>query len=133
MNMARPPRPVAERRAVDEAALSMRSQFPSATPPMIAAELARLVVAELLLEIDGVNDDPLVAALRRATTSPVQTLATCPDIDTMSEFVERRISALRNRSGAYLTSAQQDAEKRCICASIERTLMRRDLRHLRSG
>jgi hypothetical protein len=110
----------------------MRSKFPSATPPLIAAELARLVVAELLLEIDGVNDDPLVAALRRVSSSPVQTLATCPEIDTMSEIVERRIAALRSRSGAYLSAAQQVAEKRSICASIERTLTRRYLRHLRS-
>jgi hypothetical protein len=129
--MAREPRPKTEVCAVREAAASIRAQFSSATSPAIAAELARMVVAELRLEIEGVNDDPLVAVLQRATKSPVQTLATCPEINTIAMFVERRIAALRDRSGAYLSPAQQEHEKRTICASIERTLTRRYLRHLR--
>lgn len=131
MCMARPRRPQAECDLVRQAAAVIHGQRPDMSCSSVAQEVAVRVVAELLTEIDGLTADPLVSALRQVDPSPVTALATCPEIDTLSEFVDRRVAKVRDRSGAYLSAAQQNQEKQDICRSIEQTLSRRYLKHLR--
>jgi hypothetical protein len=129
--MARPARPEREVAAVREAAAVIRGEMQRAAPPAVAQEIATRVVAELLVEVDGLVDDPFLAALQNARRSPFVTLATCPEIDTLSEFVERRVERLRARAGSYLAPAQQADERKAIAEDVEQTLSRRYLRHLR--
>jgi dihydropteroate synthase len=103
-----------------------------ATPPSVARQIATRVVAELLIDVDGLNADPFMAALQKASQSPFVTLATCPEIDTLTEFVERRVARLRARAGSYLTPVQQAEERSAIAADVEALLTGRYLRHLRS-
>jgi hypothetical protein len=84
-------------------------------------------------EIDGFAADPLLVALQRVAPSPFVRLATCSHIDTLSEFVGRRVERLRSRAGAYLTPAAQVEERNGIAKEINALLSARYLRHLRSS
>ncbi len=59
-------------------------------------------------------------------------LATSPEIDTFSEFVERRVYCLRARSGRSLSDVEDHAEKRAIGRELEAVLAGRYARHLGS-
>jgi hypothetical protein len=131
--MARPSRPASETRAVREAAAIVATEMPSASPPAIAREIARRVAEATIADIE--HDDPVSLALaalgQTLMPSPITTLATCPEIDTASIFVEWRITRLRGRSGRYLAAWEQAVEKTAIIAELEDKLAHRYLRHIR--
>lgn len=126
-----PTRPPLEARLVRQA---VASAPPHAPREPLARDLARKVVEELAAFLSE-PDDPLLAALgemgRRALPSAVTALATDPDIDTLTLFIDARVESLRNRSGRGLSPADDAAERRSIMADVERRLARRYLRHLR--
>lgn len=129
--MARPRRPQAEHIAVCEAADLLKAQSGAKAMEPIAKAIAARVVRELLAEVDGVNADPFLAALQRATRSPFYTLATCSSIDTHRLFMDLRAAKLIARRGRYLSPGEQLAERSAIVSSIEKALASRYLRHLR--
>lgn len=128
----RPPRPAKEARLVREAVAESDPQTPREP---LARDLARRVVAELAIEIDA-EADPLTLALadlrRCVFPSPVHALATDPDVDTLSLFVEQRVAHVRDRNGRYLDPASAKHERQQILGDLEATLTRRYLRHLRN-
>jgi hypothetical protein len=131
--MARPARPRSEAQAVREAAAIIAIEMPSASPPAIAREIARRVAQATIADIE--HDDPVSMALaalgQSLLPSPINTLATCPEIDTASIFVERRIARLRGRSGRYLDAREQAVEKAAIMREMMDYLFHRYLRRLR--
>lgn len=131
--MARPARPALEIHTVREAARKVRQETGRSAAQPVALEIAKRVVSELLLEIECLGADPFLEALRKAQQSPFTLLATCGDIDTMNEFVERRVARVRARSGAYLTPDAQRAERSQLAEEITDKLARRYARHLRLG
>lgn len=135
MAMARgPARPPLEARLVREAVDAVAPR--SAPREPLARDLARRVVEELATFL-AEPDDPLLAALgevaRKAFPSPVVALATDPDVDTLSLFIEARVEALRNRCGRGLPPGEDAAERRAIMADVEGRLAGRYLRQLRSS
>lgn len=133
--MARPTRPMCEVAAVREAADIIRRESGPSTNHRLAKEIALRVVAKVLREVEQPTDEPFVSALaaleQRYAPSPFVTLATCPEIDTMSEFVERRIRRVRSRAGRYLSSFAQAQERAVISADLVALLTHRYCRHLR--
>lgn len=128
-----PARPPLEARLVRQAVDAIAPR--SAPREPLARDLARRVAEELAAFLVE-PDDPLLSALgevhRNAFPSPVIVLATDPDVDTLSLFVEARVEALRNRSGRGLSSGEDAAERRTIIAEVEARLAGRYLRHLRA-
>lgn len=96
-------------------------------------EIASRVMVELVKQLEG---DPLDLALlaieRSLAESPFHRLATCPDVDTMREFIQRRSKRLECRHGRYQTLAEQARERRTILTEIEAVLAGRYDRHLRN-
>lgn len=129
--MARPRRPAAEVEAVCRAASLLMREIGSSPTQVIAREMARRVIAELIADVSGQNDDPLAAALMRFHRSPFTELATCAEIDTLSSFLDERIKRVRSRGGRYLNANEQLAERRDIESILERRLSQRYARHLR--
>jgi hypothetical protein len=129
--MARPARPAAEIAAVRAAAEIVSAEMGLTAAQPLAREIARRVVVELRAEIDGLTDDPLIAALQRVQRSPFVDLATCPEIDTISLFVERRAERLHSRAGRYLTAGEQQRERRGIEREVTKALTERYSRHIR--
>jgi hypothetical protein len=131
--MARPSRPLEEAAAVREAAAAILTEMPSASWPTVARKIARKVAEATVSDID--HDDPLSVALaaleQRLLPSPITTLATSEEIDTVAMFTERRVSRLRARSGKYLTPREQTVERAGIISEITEVLTRRYLRHIR--
>lgn len=131
MTGGRPRRPALEARLVREAVADVD---PSAPREPLARDLARKVVAELAVETE-VEADPIVLALttirRQAFPSPAHALATDPDVDTLSLFVERRVARLRSRAGRDLNRHADEDERQRILLEVEHILKRRYLRHLR--
>lgn len=125
--MARPARPQAERAAV----LAATAAYPpSWAVTRKASALASKVVAEVLRELQS---DPLLTTLEQLTgQSPVLTLATDPEINTLDEIVERQVERLRARNGRYLSNLEQRAELIAIAAEVEPLLAGRFERHLRA-
>ena len=132
MCMARPRRPEAEARAVREAAEIVRAETGLTSAKAISREIAARVVPALMSELEG---DPLELALaaieRDLIGSPFQRLASCPEIDTASLFVEMRVERVRARCGRYLTEAEQDTERRALLGQLRLTLAARYDRHVR--
>ena len=132
--MARPRRPAAEVEAVREAAQLFRSDKMRRSDAMIARKLAVRVVEAMLRDLE--QTDPLVRALwsmeQKLTKCPIRTLATCPEINTLGSFIERRVERLHARAGRYLNLNEQTTEKAAIIAEISSTLAGRYARHLRS-
>ncbi len=128
MAMARPARPQAERSAV----LAAAAAYPvSWAVTRKASALASKVVAELVRELQS---DPLLAHLEHLSSqSPVLTLATDPDINSLDEIVERQVERLRARNGRYLSVLGQRAELSAIAAEVEPLLAGRFERHLRAS
>lgn len=133
--MARPARPAAELIAVREAASVLAHHDGGRNAERLANEIAERVVAELMSRLDQAASDPFVTALasleQRYAPSPFITLATCPEIDTISLFVERRVRRMRDRAGRYLSPAEQRAERGSISSELVQGLARRYCRHLR--
>lgn len=135
MAMARPARPEAEITAVRAAAVLIERETGLTSPPIVAREIAARVVAAMLADIDRVDEISIALAAfeQQLLPSPIVTLATCPEIDTLEAYVERRVSHLRSRCGRYLTLAQQCEERNAIVAELGGGLAARYLRHLRGG
>lgn len=130
--MARPARPAAEAAAVAAAADLVRAETGIAAVQPLAREIARRVVAELLADLQRDPFEATLAVLERGG-SPVVRLATCPEIDTVSIFVQRRVERLEGRGGRYLTSAEQSMERRRIAGEVEAALEGRYARCLRAS
>lgn len=135
--MARPARPAGERAAVREAAAVIRAETKLKADEPVARAIAARVVKAAIREIARDEADPLASAMaeleQKLFASPFVTLATCAEIDTAREFVERRVERLRARGGRYLTPAQQSVERAAIAADLSSLLAARYLRHLRSS
>lgn len=133
MCMARPRRPEAEVRLVRKAACVVRSEMHLNSAKAIGREVARRVVKELAKELEGDPLDLALAAIGRDLLGcPFQRLATCPDINTIAEFVERRIRRIEDRQGRYLSTCRQAEERATILAEVEDLLTGRYDRHLRT-
>ncbi|NTZ44048.1 hypothetical protein G7A66_13360 [Altererythrobacter sp. SALINAS58] len=126
--MARPSRPQAERAAV----LAAAGDYPASwAVTRKASALASKVVAELVKELQS---DRLLTVLEQlACQSPVLTLATDPEINTLDEIVERQVERLRARHGRHLSPLEHRAELSAIAAEVEPLLAGRYDRHLRAG
>lgn len=101
----------------------------------VARDLAARVVAHLRQHAAEASEPALavIGELKRAVApSPALTLATDPDIDTLSLFTEARLSSFRDRNGWPISSAQdwQDVEASFAC--VERKLSARYLKIIRS-
>lgn len=131
--MARPARPRSEACAVREAAQIVRAETGLTSAKALSREIAARVVSELLNELEGDPLDLAFAAIERdLLRSPFQRLASCPEIDTAAEFVERRVERLRARSGRRLSDAEDDSERRAIADELMRLLSGRYDRQLRA-
>ena len=111
---------------------------PSVSPARAAGgAIWHVRVVEELAAFLAEPDDPLLAALgevaRKAFPSPAVALAIDPDVDTLSLFIDARVSALRDRCGRNLSPNDDAAERRAIMADVEQRLARRYLRHLRAA
>lgn len=135
MAMARPARPAAEIAAVWEAARLVRRETGISSLPALAREIAARVTTAMLADIERVDElsIALAAIEQQMLPSPIVTLATCPDIETLDAYVERRVMRLRARSGRYLSLAQQVDEREAVVADMRGGLAARYLRHLRSA
>jgi hypothetical protein len=98
----------------------------------LSREIAIRVTAALIHDLET---DPLelaFAAIDRGNLHcPIHRLAACPEIDTASLFVERRVARLRARSGRYLLPAEQSAELRVLLDELKEALAGRYDRLLR--
>ncbi|MGN6156272.1 MAG: hypothetical protein ACTHN4_11160 [Sphingomicrobium sp.] len=131
----RPARPEAEGRAVREGAalIAKESGLTHAEP------IARLLAAQVREELAAFvaeGNDPLSESLgdmrRKLFPSPAARLATDPDVNTLSLYVEARLERVRDRSGAYLSPDMDKAERAAILDDIRDKLARRYLRHMRA-
>jgi hypothetical protein len=124
--MARPRRPRAESQAVRQAAAIVRSETGLTSAKALSREIAARVVKEFMHELEADPLDLAFAAIERALLrSPFQRLASCPDINLASEFVKRRMKAVEDRQGRYLSTADQAAECHLILCELEQVLARR--------
>lgn len=131
--MARPRRPAAEIEAVSMAAEIVRRETRFRNSQAVSREIARQVVDRLIVELEG---DPLELAFahveRNLIESPFYVLAECPEINTLAEFVDRRVKKLRGRNGRYLSPPAQVSERNTVLAELRNLLTLRYDRHLRS-
>lgn len=132
--MARPARPAVEAWAVREAAALIRAE----TGATKAAPIARLIAARVVEEMRAYlteDSDPVLAALgearRRMKCCSISVLATEPEADAVSLFVEERVKRLRSRHGRTLTVEEDAAEHKAIWAVVMARLTARYLRVLR--
>ncbi|QNP46065.1 hypothetical protein H9L14_01975 [Sphingomonas sediminicola] len=131
--MARPRRPDAEAHAVREAAKIVRAETGLTSAKGIGGEIAARVVPAVMREIEGDALELALAAIERDLIgSPFQRLASCPEIDTASLFVERQVERLRARSGRYLSPTEQLVERQTIAAEVTDVLAARYDRQLRA-
>jgi hypothetical protein len=128
-----PARPPLEARLVREAVDAVAPRSGPREP--LARDLARRVVDELARFL-AEQDDALLATLgevsRKAFPSPVATLATDPEVDTLTLFVDARLESMRTRYGRSLKPHEDAQEIREIFAMITKRLTGRYLRHLRA-
>jgi hypothetical protein len=123
--MARPRRPEAERAAVIAAAAET-----GGTVAQRAALLAKRVATAVLADIDAEPDDRVLTILRQMQATPIDVLATDPDIDTAALVLAERLRSLTARAGRRLPEREWAAEDRTIVAVIANRLARRYRRHL---
>jgi hypothetical protein len=117
--MARPRRPALETEAVHEAAAIVKAETGLTSAKAVSREIAARVVKEFLHELEADPLDLAFAAIERELLrSPFQRLASCPDINLASEFVKRRMKAVEDRQGRYLSPADQAAERQAILNEI---------------
>ncbi len=124
--MARPGRPDAERVAVlaaagDKGSIAQR-----------AARLASKVAIEAMNHIDMDPGERILALLAPLAPSPIEVLATDPEIDTARLIQLERIQRMEARGGQRLAERQWAAEDRAILAKIVPTLAERYRKHLRT-
>jgi len=133
--MARPARPPAEIAAVKAAAAIVRADTGATSNPAIAREIAARVVTALIADLERDPNDELAAAMaaveQRLLPSPFVKLATCPDIDTASEYVKRRVARYEARATRYIAEKQDRAENAAIADQLMEAIARRYLEHLR--
>ncbi len=131
MKGGRPRRPATEARLVRDA---VRGLDPAAPREPLARDLAARVVVHLRA-FAAEASDPVVALVgelgRAVIDSPALTLATDPDIDTLSLFINARVKSLRDRSGWPCSTLQETQDVEAAFACVERKLSRRYLDILR--
>lgn len=134
LGMARPRRPLAEIGAVREAASIVQGEGQVASAKAVSRQIAQRVIKLMLADLE--EDDPLAISLaaleERFAPTPFRTLATSPDIDTVSDFVAMRVQRLRARSGRYLLPPAQARERDQVVAEMIYLLATRYARHLQS-
>lgn len=129
--MARPRRPEAEARAVREAAKIVRAETGLTSVLALGREIADRVAAELVSDLDADPLDHAFAAIERdLLNSPFQRLATCPTIDTATDFLTLRFEKMRARNGRYLSPEEQRRERDAILRHLSDKLARRYSKHL---
>lgn len=129
--MARPRRPVGEREAVRAAAVELPALSARAAAGVIARRVAAAAMSDA--EIDPTDAVALALAELAATVdgSPVTTLATCPEIDTMAVVRAHRLAAFEARGCSQLPEWQWPAERAAAMAMLIDALAARYARHLR--
>lgn len=123
---SRPARPLSERGAVVQAIREM--------PGSVAAQarqLAKLVAAEAMNEIDRDPADTIIGLLRALECPPINMLATDPEIDTGALIRAERVAGLIVRGGRRLPERDWEADDRRILRKVEDRLARRYGRILR--
>lgn len=125
--MARPRRPDAERVAVLAAVDS------NGSAEARAMRLARVVVQETIADIDRDPSERVIALLRSLDPSPVQSLASDPEIDTAALIRSERQARLDGRGGRRLREAEWAIEDREVSRAAVATLARRYARIIRTG
>lgn len=126
MGMARPARPPSERETVVAAAKSVKGASANEKAGKIAAQVARRT-------IEFADTDPMSRALLRVTTqpTPIETLATCPIIDTLRLVNERRAKRFEERGCQQLGPLEWAAETRAIEYEVSTLLTHRYRRWLK--
>ncbi|WP_301073673.1 hypothetical protein [Sphingomonas sp.] len=108
---------------------------PSAPREPLARDLAARVVQHLR-DHAAEGSEPVLAVmgeLRRAVLpTPALSLATDPNIDTLSMFVEARAASLRARNGWPRTSNQEWQDVNAAFALVESKLVARYLKIMRA-
>lgn len=134
--MGRKARPTIEAQLVREAAALIAHETGLTHADPVARILAQRVREELEAYFDE-GDDPLAQAMgdarRKLCATPFAKLATDPDVDTISLFVEGRVRRLCNRSGKYLPMQADKVECRVIMLEVQDRLFRRYLRAMRAA
>jgi hypothetical protein len=120
---------------VQAAAAIVRAQTGATSNPAIAREIAARVVTVMIADLDRDPEDELAAAMaaveQRLLPSPFIQLATCPHIDTASEYIGRRSARYVARASRYISRQQDQVEGAGIAAEVKDLLSRRYLEHLR--
>lgn len=126
MCMARPRRPEVETRLVREAAQLVRGETGITSAKAVSATIAERVVLALADELEADPIERAFAAIERDLIgSPFHRLASCPEINTVSEFVERRLEKFRSRAGRQLAPTEDAAERRAILDEVQAALASR--------
>ena len=95
--------------------------------------LARVVVQETIADIDRDPSERVIALLRSLDPSPVQSLASDPEIDTAALIRSERQARLDGRGGRRLREAEWAIEDREVSRAAVATLARRYARIIRTG
>lgn len=125
--MGRPRRPDAERAAVLAAAVGSGSVEARAT------RLARRVVADTIAEIDRDPSERVIALLRSLNPTPLQSLASDPEIDTAAIIRAERQARLDGRGGRRLPEAEWPIEDREVSRAAVAVLAKRYARYIRAA
>lgn len=117
-----------------EAAAIVRAETRLTSAKALSHEIARRVVKALMKEVEADELSAVMAAIEhRLIGSPFQRLASCPEIDTASLFVDLQVERVRARSGRYLSPAEQATERSALMGEVEAALAGRYDRHLRGA
>lgn len=134
--MARPRRPRAEIIAVHEAAALVRGETGLRAAQPVAREIAKRVMVAFFADLER-DDDALFHALaemeQKLFPSPFLTLATCPEIDTARDYVDRWLKCLRARGGRFISIAEQAHLRDQLADEVHAILFARYREQLRSS
>jgi len=117
--MSRPRRPAAERDAVIAAA------GPTGSAAQRARRVAQAVALAAIADVDRDPAERILALLRDLSPTPVDVLATAPEMGTAQMILSERVQRLRNRGGRRLSERAQDSEDKEIIAAVASVLSER--------
>lgn len=133
--MARPARPPAEIAAVKAAAAIVRAETGQTAAEPVARMVASQVADACMKHIKNGANEPFAEALsalgRQMFSTPICVLATCPDIDTLSIFVDERMALLEARNGRAIDVAEERREVSLASKELKRRLAGRYVRLIR--
>lgn len=95
-----------------------------------ARRIARAVAEHTLREIDGSPADQVLLLIGALQASPVDTLATDPEVDTAALIRVERAARMEARCWRRPTPAEMDADDRAMLDAITDRLAKRYARHL---